>query len=231
MKKDILVIARDSKPFHGIQDKLAVDNINIYYVDSMDEAVWKIQVHSFCLIILDIPFLDGIEIDKIVTFRQINPMPILVLSEDTGITERVKALKSGAYDFLQKPYDIEECVARIQALLRRYMELNYIVESHYEIVSHNGLLLDTGRRLLSVNGKEIALTPKEYGILEFLMKNRRQIMTYEQIYETVWKEVYLGDSDKEAVFYQIGQLRRKIRKERIESVYGIGYRLKEGFIK
>lgn len=101
MKKDILVIARDSKPFHGIQDKLAADNINIYYVDSMDEAVWKIQVHSFCLIILDIPFLDGIEIDKIVTFRQINPMPILVLSEDTGITERVKALKSGAYDFLQ----------------------------------------------------------------------------------------------------------------------------------
>ena len=52
-------------------------------MDSMDEAVWKIQVHSFCLIILDIPFLDG-EIDKIVTFRQINPMPILVLSEDTG---------------------------------------------------------------------------------------------------------------------------------------------------
>ncbi len=56
MKKDILVIARDSKPFHGIQDKLATDNINIYYVDSMDEAVWKIQVHSFCLIILDIPY-------------------------------------------------------------------------------------------------------------------------------------------------------------------------------
>lgn len=80
---------------------------------------------------------------------------------------------------------------------------------------------------MSVNGKEIALTPKEYGILEFLMKNRRQIMTYEQIYETVWKEVYLGDSDKEAVFYQIGQLRRKIGKERIESVYGTGYRLKE----
>ena len=96
------MIARDSKPFHGIQDKLATDNIYIYYVDSMDEAVWKIQVHSFCLIILDIPFLDGIEIDKIVTFRQINPMPILVLSEDTGITERVKALKSGADDFKLK---------------------------------------------------------------------------------------------------------------------------------
>ena len=231
MTKDILVIARDAKPFHGIQDKLAIDHINIYCVDSMDEAVWKIRIHSFCLMILDIPLLDGIEIEKISTFRQINPMPILVLSEDTDITERVKVLKSGADDFLQKPYDVEECVARIQALLRRYMDLNYVVESHYEIVSHNGLLLDAGRRLLSVNGKETTLTPKEYGILELLMKNRRQIMTYEQIYETVWKDTYLGDADRDVVFYQVGQLRRKIGKERIESVYGIGYRLKEESIE
>lgn len=63
------------------------------------------------------------------------------------------------------------------------------------------------------------------------MKNRRQIMTYEQIYEAVWREPYLGDADKEVVFYQIGQLRRKIGKERIESVYGIGYRLKEESIE
>lgn len=59
------------------------------------------------------------------------------------------------------------------------------------------------------------------------MKNRRQIMTYEQIYEAVWKEPYIGNADKEVVFYQMGQLRRKIGKERIESVYGTGYRMKE----
>ncbi len=227
MTKDILVITCDAGSFHGIQERITMDDIHIFYVDSMKEAVWKIQIHSFCLIILDIPLLDGMEIEKIITFRQMNPMPILVLSEDTGVTERVNALKSGADDFLQKPYDMEECVARIQALLRRYTELNYVTENHYKIVSYNGLLLDTGRRLLSVNGKEIALTPKEYGILELLLKNRRQIMTYEQIYEAVWKGAYLGDADKEVVFYQIGQLRRKIGKERIESVYGTGYRLKE----
>ncbi len=104
-------------------------------------------------------------------------------------------------------------------------------ENQYAIVSHNGLLLDTGRRILSVNGEEIGLTPKEYGILELLMKNRRQILTYEQIYEAVWKDTYLGDADKEVVFYQVGQLRRKVGKERIESVYGTGYRLKEEFTK
>ncbi len=227
MTKDILVITRDAKLFHGIQNKLAIDHTNIYYMDSMDDAFWKIQVHSFCLIILDIPLLNGIEIEKIIALRRINPMPILVLSEDTDVTERVNVLKSGADDFLQKPYDMEECVARIQALLRRYTELNYVPENHYEIVSYDGLLLDTGRRVLSVNGKEIGLTPKEYGILELLMKNRRQIMTYEQIYEAVWKDTYLGDADREVVFYQVGQLRRKVGKERIESVYGTGYRLKE----
>lgn len=141
-------------------------------------------------------------------------MPILVVSENNEVARRVQALKKGADDFLQKPYDIEECMARIQALLRRYTELNHIAENHYEILSHDGMLLDTGRRILSVNGKEIGLIPKEYGILELLMKKRRQIMIYELIYENVWKAVYLGESDKEAVFCQIGQIRKKIGKER-----------------
>lgn len=227
MTKDILVISHDTTTFHGIRDRIVYENINIYHVDSIDEAVWKMGIHSFCLIILDMTFSDETEMESITVVRQTYPMPILVVSENNDVARRVQALEKGADDFLQKPYDIEECMARIQALLRRYTELNYIAENHYEIVSHDGMLLDTGRRILSVNGKEIGLTPKEYGILELLMKNRRQIMTYELIYENVWKAVYLGESDKEVVFYQIGQLRRKIGKERIESVYGTGYRLKE----
>lgn len=227
MTKDILVIAQDDSPFHGIRERLAADNINVYHVESIEEAVWKMQMHIFCLVILDFAFLDRTKIESISTIRQTNPMPVLVLSEDADIAKRVQALERGADDYLQKPYDFRECVARIRALLRRYTDLNYTAESHYEIVSHDNLLLDTGRRLLSVNGKEVSLTPKEYGILALLMKNRRQIMTYEQIYETVWKDTYLGEADREVVFYQVGQLRRKIGKERIESVYGIGYRLKE----
>lgn len=227
MTKDILVITHNAMPFHGIQDRFISEKINIYFVDSIEEAVWKIQMHSFCLVILDIPFLDTTEMDSISVIRHINPMPILVLSEDIDVEKRIHALEKGADDFLLKPYDFNECIARIQALLRRYTELNYVAESHYEIISNDGILLDTGRRVLSVNGNEIGLTPKEYGILELLMKNHRKIMTYEQIYEAVWKDAYLGDADREVVFYQVGQLRRKIGKERIESVYGIGYRLKE----
>lgn len=231
MTKDILVIAYDGSPFHGIRERFASDNINVYHVDSIEDAVWKMQMHSFCLVILDFPFLDRAKIESISTIRQTNPMPILVLSGDSDIAKRVQVLERGADDYLQKPYDFQECVARIKALLRRYTDLNYVAESHYEIISHYNLLLDTGRRLLSVNGKEVGLTPKEYGILTLLMKNRRQIMTYEQIYEAVWKDTYLGDADKEAVFYQVGQLRRKIGKELIESVYGIGYRLKEDSVE
>lgn len=227
MTKDILMIGVDIENFHGIQDRFSGEEMQIYHVESIKDAIWKMQIHSFCLVIFDILVLDEAGMENIAAVRQISPVPVFVLSEDVKIAGKVQALKRGADDLLQKPYDMEECVARIQALLRRYTELNYVAENHYKIVSYNGLLLDTGRRLLSVNGKEIALTPKEYGILELLLKNRRQIMTYEQIYEAVWKGAYLGDADKEVVFYQIGQLRRKIGKERIESVYGTGYRLKE----
>ncbi len=227
MTKDILLITCDMETFHHINREINIEKGSVYHVDTVDEAIWKMQMHSFCLVILDIPLSDRTGFERIEAIRQISPIPILVLSNERGGVERVKALENGADDFLQKPYELDECMARIRALLRRYTELNYITENHYEIVSQNGMLLDTGRRLLSVNGKEIGLTPKEYGILELLMKNRRQIMTYEQIYEAVWKEPYIGNADKEVVFYQMGQLRRKIGKERIESVYGTGYRMKE----
>lgn len=225
--KDILVITHNIMPFHGIQKRLDSDNVTLCHVSSIEEAIWKMQMHSFCLIILDVSISDETGIENITAIRKVNPMPILVFTEKNDVEERINLLKSGADDIVQKPYDLDECIAKIEVHLRRYTELNYVKENRYAIVSHDGLLLDIGRRVLSVNGKEIGLTPKEYGILELLMKNRRQIMTSEQIYESVWKEVYLGEADKEAVFYHIGQLRRKIGRERIESVYGTGYRLKE----
>lgn len=231
MTKDILIITCNEGTFHGIQNSIDRETMGICCVDSVEEAVWKLQMHSFCLVILDVPFLDGSGIESIVALRRINPVPIFVISEDSAVAKRILALQNGADDFLQKPYDMDECMAKVYALLRRYIDLNYATENNCKMISYDGLLLDTGRRLLYVNGKEISLTPKEYGILELLLKNRRQILTYEQIYEAVWKATYLGDADKEVVFYQVGQLRRKIGKERIESVYGTGYRLKEEFTK
>lgn len=225
MTKDILVIGGDTELYQGIKRNLADESVKVYQITSVQEAIWKMQTHSYCLIILDVLLADGMGQEIISIIRQMNPVPILALSEDASIANKVLALKNGADDFLQKPYDLEECLARAQALLRRYTELNHISERNYAVVSHEGLLLDTGRRLLSINGKEISLTPKEYGILLYLLKNRRQIMTYEQIYEAVWKDMYLNDRD--TVFYHVGQLRRKIGAKWVESVYGVGYRLRE----
>lgn len=86
--------------------------------------------------------------------RQTNPMPIMVLSENADVAKRIQALECGADDFLRKPYNLDECAAKIGALVRRYTDLNYVTESHYVIVSHDGLLLDTGRRLLAVKGRK-----------------------------------------------------------------------------
>lgn len=104
-------------------------------------------------------------------------MPILVLSESASTQERVTALNTVADDFLAKPYTPEEYLARAQALLRRYTELNHIAEHGYAIVSHDKLLLDTARRTAVVNGQEITLSQKEHGILHYLLKHRNRVLT------------------------------------------------------
>ena len=153
-------------------------------------------------------------------------MPILVLSENASTTDQVQVLKNGADDYMEKPCELEICLAKVQALLRRYTELNHIAERGYAVVCHEQLLLDTARRTVWFNGDKINLSRKEYDLLLCLIRHKNRVLTYEQIYEDVWNNAYLDD--KSTIFYQIWQLRRKLGSaELIESVYGVGYRLKQ----
>ncbi|MDD3417440.1 MAG: response regulator transcription factor, partial [Lachnospiraceae bacterium] len=165
--------------------------------------------------------------EVIAAMRDLQPMPILILSESASTQERVAALNHGADDFLAKPYELNECLAKAQALLCRYTELNHIAERGYAVVSHDKLLLDTVRRTVLVEGEEVALSKKEFDVLHYLLKNRNRVLTYEQIYETVWNDIYM--EDKSTIFFQIKQLRRKLGvPELIKSVHGIGYRISCG---
>lgn len=225
MKRDILVIDHDTGVFNHIKGEFNSSTVSVRYAPTPEIGLLYMRQKKFSLIVIDLILSENAGQSVITAMREIQPMPILILSENSSTSDQVAALQNGADDYLEKPYSLEICLAKAQALLRRYTELNHIAERGYAVVCHENLLLDTARRIVSFNGNEIALSRKEYEILLYLMRNKNRVLTYEQIYEAVWKDTYLNDNA--TIFYQIGQLRRKLGNAGlIESVHGVGYRLK-----
>lgn len=190
----VLVIDNDLSTCKEIKYSLQDDTTNVYYTQSVDEAIQLMQKQVFTLVILDACLSQNGGTELIKKIRQMNPLPIFALSETANTADKVAALKMGADDFLHKPYDLEECLARAQALMRRYTKLNHITERSYALVCHGDLLLDTARRQVLVGQEKVVLTRKEYDILLYFLKNRNRVLTYEQIYTAVWCEEYFTDN-------------------------------------
>lgn len=222
---NVLIIDADLENCKKIKYSLQNKDTDVYYTHSIMEALGMIQKTSYSLIIMDVLLSQNGGLDILRAIRQTDEMPILALSEQASATERVLALNSGADDVLNKPYDLEECLARAQALMRRYTKQNHIGERGYALVSHEDILLDTAKRMVSVAGKNIVLTRKEYEILLYMLTHRRQVLTFEQIYSAVWKDVFLGDNS--VIFFHVAQLRKKLGGDWIENVYGVGYRMRD----
>ena len=223
MGKDILVIGSEIKLFKEIERYYMDSAVDICYAENIQKAAYKIQMRECCLIILDIAPSDDSADETIAAIREKSPVPILVLMGDAGNAGKVAALKSGADNVLEKPFSMEILLAQMEALLRRYTELNQATHDSGEIICYGNLLLDMGRREVFIDGQEILLPHKEYEILLYMLQNRWRTLTSEQIYEAVWKDAYLDD--KAVIFYHIGQLRRLLGDGWIETVYGVGYRL------
>ena len=226
MTKDILVIGSDFENYKAIQENLQDESTEVLYAATLQEGLHKMIRHNYSLIIMDVLLSEKGGHDVIAVMREKLPMPILVLSEQASIKDKVLALKNGADDFLEKPYELDECLARAQALMRRYTELNYIAQRGYAIVTHQDVMIDTGKRTVYVDGEEVSLTRKEFELLIYFLKNRNRVLTYEQIYGAIWHEEYWGNNT--AIFNHIRKLRRKLGADNLfESVHGVGYRLKE----
>lgn len=225
MTKDVLVIDSNFENYKEIQTNLQDGNTEVHYSKTIPEGLHKMISHNYSLIIMDVLLSETGGHDVISVMREKRPMPILVLSEQASTADKVKALQCGADDFLEKPYELDECLARAQALMRRYTELNHVIQRGYAFVTHQDVFIDTARRIVYVESKKIELTRKEYDLLIYFIKNRSQVLSYEQIYRAVWHEDYFGENA--TIFYHIGQLRKKLNmKTMIESVHGVGYRLK-----
>lgn len=222
MLKNVLVIDSDFENFKEIAVNLRDNTTDVQYAATIPFALQKMECFEYCLITMDVLLSDGGGHEVIAAMRGRTTMPILVLSEKAGTEDVVLALDSGADDFLSKPYNMKECLARARVLLRRYTELQPLIQRRYAIVSHDDIMIDTARRMVSIAGQEIQLVHKEYELLIYFIKNRNIVLTYEQIYQAVWHEAYMCCND--TIFYHVRQLRKKLGESiDIQSIRNVGY--------
>lgn len=176
---------------------------------------------EYSLILLDLMLPEKTGEDIVKELRKVNKTPIIVLSAKSETYNRVELLRLGVDDYITKPFDIDEVLLRIQAVLRRTSG-----QETKDIMFHE-LVIKTDSKRVLVNGEEIVCTATEYSILELLMKNQTRIFSKRTMYELVMGEDYLQEDNTMNV--HISNLRRKIAKRTdkkyIETVYGMGYRL------
>lgn len=188
------------------------------------ETAWDLlEMTSYDLVILDVklPKLDGISLCRRLR-AQANPVPILLLTAQDSSTDKVLGLDAGADDYVIKPFDVAELAARLRALARRGNK------ALPPVLTWAGLDLDPNTREVTHAGRAIALTPKEYGLLELFLRNTRRVFSRSNILDHLWSLEELPDED--TVKAHIKGLRQKLKAagvpELIETVYGMGYRLK-----
>lgn len=199
----------------GYETKSAYDGL---------EALEKIKGENYDLILLDImlPYKSGDEILK--EIRRFSDIPVIIISAKDMVGIKVDLLKMGADDYITKPFDIDEVIARIETNLRRYKKDS---RGSREF-AYKDIILKPDLKCVTVKDKELNLTAKEYNILELFMKNQNKVFSKANLYEVIWESEYLGD-DK-TIKTHISNLRNKLKEinedeEYIETVWGMGYRL------
>ncbi|MDO5559071.1 MAG: response regulator transcription factor [Oscillospiraceae bacterium] len=180
---------------------------------------------SCSLIILDVmlPDLDGFQVLR--KIREKSNVPVLMLTARSNEEDKVMGLRIGADDYLTKPFSINELLARVNSLIRRYTTLNASADA--DILTLGSMTIDKGNRTVTISGELTELTGKEFDLLEFLARNKGRVYTKKQIYTQVWEEDYAFDDSNIMSF--ISKLRKKIEPDPehphyILTVRGVGYR-------
>lgn len=183
--------------------------------------------NSLLLIILDVmmPDIDGFQVLKKV--RETSNIPVLMLTAKSGEDDKVSGLRLGADDYLTKPFSINELMARVNSLIRRYTTLNPTFMNDIECIKLRDMMIDKANRIVLINDIPVELTSTEFDLLTFLASNKGRIFTKKQIYTQVWEDEYAFDDSNIMSF--ISKLRKKIEPDSehpffILTVRGVGYR-------
>lgn len=190
------------------------------------EALIYLDTQDFNIILLDLmlPGLSGEEL--LLKIRSTKNMPIIIISAKDDKYTKIDMLKSGADDFISKPFDIDEVVARVESNIRRYKTISQInIEDN--IIKFKEISLDKDSRMVTVNENVINLTSREFEMLKLFINHPKKVFTKGNIFESVWKEDYMCDDN--TINVHISNLRNKISKhtnnDYIKTIWGIGYKL------
>ena len=226
----ILVCDDDANIVDAIAIYLEQEGHQIYKAYDGLDAIKILREETIELLIIDVmmPKLDGIH--AILKIREFSTIPILVLSAKTEDADKILGLNVGADDYITKPFNPLELIARVKSSLRRYTKLGSIVSNNDNLYVSGGLTINDETKEVEVDGESVKLTPIEYNILLLLLKNAGKVYSIDQIYESIWNEEAIGADNTVAV--HIRHIREKIEinpKEPryLKVVWGIGYKVEK----
>ncbi len=244
MKSIILIIEDDDMINNMIKEAMENEGYSCIQAFSGTEGILLAKAENIDLVILDLmlPGKSGEEVIK--EIKSLKSIPVIIVSAKDGIDSKVELLRSGADDYLTKPFDIRELEARVEVSLRKYNLLEHNdagklkktaaegdlgADSLDHIIKFQEIQLNPDNYMVTVNENKLDLTKHEFRILELLMKNPNRAFSKQQIYDFAWDDTYLGEDN--TVNVHVSNIRKKIKKytdvEYIETVWGIGFKLKK----
>ena len=228
---NLLVVDDDKEIVGAIEIYLKNEGYKIFKAYDGEEALNIINKTEIHLVILDImmPKKDGLE--TLEEIRKDKSIPVILLSAKSEDYDKIGGLNSGADDYITKPFNPLELIARVNSVLRRYVKLGSIKKEENKKIYQTGeLIVDDETKKVIVDGKEVKLTATEFNILKFLIQNKGKVYSIPEIYENVWKEEGFGAENIIAV--HIRHIREKIEinpKEPryLKVIWGVGYKIEE----
>ena len=228
---NILVCDDDKAIVEAIEIYLTQEGYHILKAYDGEQALKVLESEEVHLLILDVmmPRLDGIR--ATLKIREKHSIPIIILSAKSEDVDKILGLNVGADDYVTKPFNPLELVARVKSQLRRYPKLGGTVTQESEHVYEvGGLRINDDLKEVSVDGEIVKLTPIEYNILLLLMKNQGRVFSIDQIYESIWNEEAIGADNTVAV--HIRHIREKIEinpkdPRYLKVVWGVGYKIEK----
>ncbi len=225
---NILVVDDEKEIADLVEVYLKNEEYNVFKFYKSEDAIKCIENENIDLAILDVMIdkVDGFEICKLIREKNLN-FPIIMLTAKIDDKDKITGLTLGADDYITKPFNPLELIARVKSALRRYTKYNDKKEND-EIIEINGLSIDSKKHICKLYDKEVDLTPMEFDIILYLALKRGEVVSSEELFEKVWKEKYFDSNN--TVMVHIRRIREKLKENTknpkfIKTVWGVGYKI------
>ncbi|MCI5881306.1 MAG: response regulator transcription factor [Clostridium sp.] len=228
---NILICDDDKEIVDAIEIYLKNEGYKVYKAYDGEEAIRILNAEDIQLLIMDVmmPKLDGIH--ATLKIREYSSIPIIMLSAKTEDTDKILGLNVGADDYVSKPFNPLELIARVKSNLRRYTKLgNMSAPEESNVYRIGGLCMDDDTKEVTVDGEPVRLTPIEYSILLLLVKNPGRVYSIDQIYENIWNEAAIGADNTVAVHIRHIREKSEINPKEpkyLKVVWGVGYKVEK----